>query len=90
MRPNIEWSFIKNFKLTSYLSYEHGDQGESGQGGGVVETYDWLGLGLNVSHPITKNLSAALRYRLTLRGSDIALREYAQNLVGIILTYEFK
>lgn len=89
-RAGLDWSFIKNFKLTSYLSYEHGDQGEPGQGAGVVETYDWLGLNFGLSHPVTKNLGAAIRYRLSLRGSDIALREYAQNLLGIILTYQMK
>ena len=87
---SIDWSPIKNFKLTGYVSYEHGDQGKAGQGAHTVETYDWVGLGFGLSHPITKNLSATLRYRLTLRGSDVALREYAQNLVGVIVSYEMK
>ncbi len=89
-RPGIDWRLIKNLRFRAYLGYEHGDQGRAGQGGGVVETYDWLGLGFNLSHPITKNLAASLRYRLTLRSSDIADREYTQNLVGLILAYECK
>jgi hypothetical protein len=89
-RAGFDWGLIRNLKLTSYLSYEHGDQGQGGQGGHTVETYDWLGLNLGLSHPITKNLTAAIRYRLTLRGSDVASREYTQNLVGLIVSYQLE
>ena len=89
VRPEFDWRFIKGFRFTGYLSYEHGDQGEAGQGS-VVEVYDWLGLGFRLSHPITKKLSAAIRYRLTLRSSDHTSREYNQNLVGVILAYQFE
>ncbi len=56
----------------------------------MIETYDWLGVGLGLSHPLTENLMATLRYRLTIRGSDRSSREYTQDLVGILLTYQFR
>lgn len=90
VRPGIEWHLVHNLKLNAYLAYEHGDQGQPGQGGAVVETYDWMGMGFGLSQPITENLAATLRYRHTLRQSDKANREYTQNLVGILLTYQFR
>lgn len=87
VRPSIKWEIIKHLSFTSYLGYEHGRQGPATQTGGLSETYDWLGGGLIFSHPITKRLVAGLSYRLTLRASDEADREYAQHLLGLRLTY---
>jgi hypothetical protein len=43
-----------------------------------------------LSYPLMKKLLLSLNYRLTLRSSDIHDREYAQNLVGIKLSYQPK
>lgn len=90
VRPAIDWHVIKNLIFSTYLSYEHGEQGQRDQAGAVGETYDWLGAGLGLSHPITKKLSFMLKYRVTLRSSDVASRDYTQNLVGLRLTYQFE
>jgi len=90
LRPSIRWNIIKDLTFSTYLSYEHGNQGHANQTGAIAETYDWLGTGLSLSHPITKNLTLTLKYRLTLRSSDVADREYAQDLVGLRLSYRFE
>lgn len=90
LRPSIRWNIIKNLTFSTYLSYEHGKQGQANQTGAIAETYDWLGTGFSLSHPITKKLTLTLKYRLTLRSSDVAYREYAQDLVGLRLTYRFE
>lgn len=90
VRPAINWRPLNEVQVQGYLSFEHGDQGQAQQGGGVVETYDWLGFGFVVSRPVLGRLNAAIRYRHTLRGSDLSSREYSQNLIGLILTYPFQ
>lgn len=90
LRPSIRWNIIKDLTFSTYLSYEHGKQGHANQTGAIAETYDWLGTGFSLSHPITKNLTLTLKYRLTLRSSDVAYREYAQDLVGLRLSYLFQ
>jgi hypothetical protein len=81
---------VRNLTLNSYLSYEHGQQGESGIPGNFYETYDWMGWGLSLNQPVTKNLTLTLRYRLTVRTSNHPGREYTQNLVGLRATYQFQ
>jgi hypothetical protein len=90
LRPSIDWNIIKNLIFSTYLSYEHGKQGQGSQTSAIAETYDWLGTGLRLSHQITKKLSLTLKYRLTVRSSDVADRQYAQNLVGLRLTYQLE
>jgi hypothetical protein len=86
VRPQITWKFIKDFSFTTYVSYEHGTQSLAASTL-VPETYDYLGLGFNLNHQITKKLSAGINYRLTLRSSDVSSRDYSQNLVGLSATY---
>ena len=92
-RGNATWNLIRHYPLNTSLTYEHGTQGAgvNTQGAGVnniqAENYDQFGVGLGVSHPITKRLTASLNYRLTLRSSDIPNRDYTQNLVSILLSY---
>jgi hypothetical protein len=87
VRPGIQWNIIKNLALSTYFSYEHGEQGVGNITGNLTETYDWLGAGFNASYPIMKKLSLALNYRLTLRTSNTATRDYTQNVLGMVLTY---
>jgi opacity protein-like surface antigen len=87
LRPNFNWKIIKDVNLTTFLTYEHGTQGTAHQVGGLSETYDWFGGGLGISFALTKKLNLGLNYRLTIRSSDAASREYTQNLVGLQLTY---
>jgi hypothetical protein len=90
VRPSVGWRIIKDLTLAADLSYETGTQGSFQAGGGVHEAYDYFGGGINASHAITKKLILALYYRHTLRSSNVAGRDYAQNLVGLQLTYSFQ
>jgi hypothetical protein len=86
-RPSINWSIVKNLNFLTFLSFEHGKQGLGNLTGKLTETYDWLGTGFAISHPLTKRLTVGLNYHLTLRSSNIDTRGYDQNIVGIQLTY---
>lgn len=86
-QPGINWSIIKNWTFQTFVSYQHGNQGQASLGGNSTETYDWISGGLGVSHAITARLTAALNYRLTWRSSNEASQEYTQNLVELQLTY---
>jgi hypothetical protein len=87
LRPNITWKILKDLDLNTSLFYEHGNQGEGNVTGNLTETYDWYGGGLMLNYPLMKKLLLTLNYRLTLRSSDTADRDYAQNIVGIKLSY---
>lgn len=89
-RPNITWAIIKNVDAQTTFFYEHGNQGVGNVTGNLTETYDWYGGGLTLSYAVMKRLLVSLNYRLTLRSSNIASGEYAQNLVGLRLTYQME
>ena len=88
LRPTINWNVFQDLRVQTSLSYEHGQQGAGNVAGNLTETYDWLGGTLVLTYSMMKRLSASLSYRLTLRSSTVATREYTQNLVGIALTYQ--
>ena len=87
VRPTINWNIIKNLTLATSLFYELGNQGVGNVRGNLVENFDWYGGALSLSHPLTSRLTIGLNYRLTLRSSDIASNEYAQNQVGLLINY---
>jgi hypothetical protein len=89
-RPTVNWMIIKDLTLQTSLFYEHGNQGAGNVSGNLTETFDWYGGALALSYPLMKKLILSLRYRLTLRDSDIPSREYTQNLVGIKLSYQMQ
>ncbi|HEU5396123.1 MAG TPA: hypothetical protein VFV81_03085 [Verrucomicrobiae bacterium] len=96
VRPAISWSFIKEFPFQTSLFFQHGKQGAGStllvpnQNLVGSETYDWYGGDIAVSHPITKQLTLGLDYRLTQRSSSLANRGYTQNLVSLQLVYHPK
>jgi hypothetical protein len=87
VRPTLNWTIIRNLPFQTFLTYEHGNQGAGNISGNLTETYDWLGAGLGLSHPITDRLSMGVNYRFTVRTSSTASRGYTQNLVSAVLTY---
>jgi hypothetical protein len=89
-RPNINWTIIKDLSLNTSLFYDRGNQGAGNISGNLTETYDWYGGSLMVSYPLMKKLLLTVNYRLTLRSSNIPSDEYAQNLVGLRLTYQMQ
>jgi hypothetical protein len=87
-RPNITWTIVKDLTLNTSFFYEHGNEGVGNIAGNLTETYDWYGGGLMLSYPLMKKLLLSLNYRLTARSSSLPSDEYAQNLVGIKLSYQ--
>jgi hypothetical protein len=87
-RPNITWTIFKEMKLNTSLFYEHGNQGLGNGSGSLTEKYNWYGGGLRLGYPLMKKLMVGLNYRLTLRSSNIPDWNYAQNIVGITLSYQ--
>lgn len=89
-RPNITWKFIRGVNFNTGFFYEHGKQGYGDTSGVLTENYDWYGGMFSVDHEITRRFSAGVNYRLTLRSSDIPNNGYAQNMLGVYLTYHPK
>lgn len=90
LRPGVNWAFRKNWSFATGFSYENGKLGNSDLLGVSAEHYEWAGLDFGLAYHATSKLSLQVNYRLTLRSSDIEVREYSQNLVGIAVTYQFK
>jgi len=88
--PAVKWSFIRNWTFSTSVSYEHGNQGVADRSGGSAEIFDWVTVGVELSHPITDRLNAALNYRSTLRFSSENGNAYAQNLVEVRLSYQLQ
>ncbi|MCW5556011.1 MAG: outer membrane beta-barrel protein [Verrucomicrobiae bacterium] len=81
------WGLLKSVTLATSLSYEHGELDGNTVNGNFSETYDWFGGSVGLSYAFMKAASVSLNYRLTLRASDEATREYTQNLIQLQLTY---
>jgi len=88
VRPSIRWNIIRDVSLQTSAFYEHGSESGTTVPGAIQETYDWYGGELNISYSPLKRLRVGLSYRLTLRSSDAPSREYTQNLVGLVATYQ--
>jgi hypothetical protein len=87
LRPSVNWNVIKDVTLQTSLFYEHGVEGGGQQASLLENNYDWYGGGLSLSYSPMKKVSISLNYRLTLRSSNEASREYTQNIVGLQITY---
>lgn len=87
-RPALHLNIVKNLNLGTSLSFEHGSQTSSFLIGNSMETYDWVFGTLDLSYPIFKRVSLGLNYRLNLRSSNFAIREYTQNVLGLTATYQ--
>ncbi|MGA2801102.1 MAG: hypothetical protein ABSE97_01820 [Verrucomicrobiota bacterium] len=88
IRPSANWNVTKNVTLQPSLFYEHGVEGGRQLASLLDEkNYDWYGGGLSLSYSPMKKVRISLNYRLTLRSSDVASREYTQNMVGLQITY---
>jgi len=89
VRPNINWKLLKDLTFSTSAGYEHGNQTLVSQPPST-ENYDWLWFGLGVNYGPTKKLMLSLTYRLTERWSNLGSRDYAQNVVGLRLTYQLQ
>ena len=89
-RASVNWKIIKGLIFITALSYENGTQGATTAESTAEEHFNWFTCNVGLTHPITKNLEASLDYRFTIRSSNLAARDYTQNLVGLRLTYLLK
>jgi hypothetical protein len=87
IRPGVKWNMIKDLTLQTSLFYKHGAEGGGQQAGLLENNYDWYGGGLSLAYSPTEKVRISLNYRLTLRSSNVASREYTQNMVGLQFTY---
>lgn len=84
---SVSWNILRNTTLRTTAGYAHGKQGSTALGNGVAEVYDQFTTGANLGYVLTKRLSVSLDYRFTSRTADVALRDYDQNVVGLLFTY---
>ena len=89
-RLNLDWKIIRFWDVTTGLFYQHGRQGVGNVTGNFNETFDWYGGTVSLQRALTSRFTLSLNYRLTLRSSSVSNDGYAQNLVGLQLTYHPK
>jgi hypothetical protein len=90
VRPNITWKIIKDWQLTTFFFFEHGDEGVGSVGslpGSPNGNFNWYGGNLSLTHAITSRITLGLNYQLTFRTSELPNDGYTQNLVSLQLTY---
>jgi hypothetical protein len=90
IRPNVNWAILKHVGVNLFLSYERGDQSSGGLLGNTPEAYDYLGTGFALNYAPVKKIQMSLNYRGTLRSSNLASRDYTQNIIGIMLIYQMQ
>jgi hypothetical protein len=90
VRPNITWNVVKRVAVQTGLTFEQGSQAGGMLPGSVPETYSYFGVNIGLSYSILQNATIGLNYRITLRSSDLASREYTQNVVGLLVSYSPK
>ena len=86
-RLNGNWKIIHNLEIDTGLFYEHGSQGFGNVTGNFTENFDWYGGTIDLRRQLSRRFSLGLNYRLTLRSSDNSGAQYAQNVVGLELSY---
>ena len=78
------WKIMRKVSIGTSVNYDHGSQ--IGSGG---ETFDRYGAGITLSRNITSKLSAILGDQFYWRTSNIADREYVNNIVSVNFNYAF-
>jgi len=83
-RLAANWKIVQKVGLGTVLSYEHGLQGSlSG------ETFDRYGGSVSLSRAITTKSSGSLAYQIYWRTSDVAGRDYLNNVITLNFSYTF-
>lgn len=87
-RLNLNWAVLRDITVNTPFTFEHGT-GSGGAGAVATESYNRYSIGLNLGYQLTQKIGTSLDYRLTLRDSDVALRDYYQHLIALRATYRF-
>jgi hypothetical protein len=85
IRHTLAWKIIRNTLLSTEFFYEDADD----SGGFIDEHLHRYGGALTVGYQLTPHVTLGLRYQYTQKDSDVPLRDYTQNRVGIDGTYSF-
>jgi hypothetical protein len=81
-QPN--WSFLKNYSISTPLWWEHGTQIYF-----QSATYDQYGAGISLGRRITAKLSGNLSFQFIQENSNQPRLNYTVHIVGLNLTYQF-
>ncbi len=84
LAAGANWQLLRKITLFTWLAYQHGTDVAYGS-----ETYDWFGIRMDVSRPITRKLTAQLGYRWYRRLSSLPSDEYMVNVASVNLKYQF-
>lgn len=85
LQHSLSWQLIRDVSLTTAEFIEYG----SDSGGSLAENVWRYGGTVSLGYALTQKLSLSLSYTLTLRDSNVADRDYTQNVLTLGATYAF-
>jgi hypothetical protein len=89
-RSGASWRVLQDITALASASYEKGSQDLGVLAGNLHEDYDWYGIDLGLAYLPRRNLKLSTDYRITLRDSNVGVRAYTQDQIGLVLTYTFQ
>jgi len=81
------WNLIRATSLSGGLTYEHGT--ELAVGTHETETFTRYGANISLGRTLTRKLSASIGYQFFWRESDLANRDYTENIFRLSFAYNF-
>ncbi len=85
IRYSASWRVNSNITLDLTTGFEHYEESQ----GLNPETLNRWQAGIGFSYRLRGNLSTTFRYNFNTKSSDLALRDYQQNVVTVGLVYDF-
>jgi hypothetical protein len=85
VRYHAALRIIRHVGVEPHLFYERGRQSAQT----FSETYDRFGGGIGFTYRLMEKLQTHLRYGLTVKNSNVALRDYTQHIVILGVDYRF-
>jgi hypothetical protein len=82
------WNLFQKYTLSTPLWWQQGTSVYGTTAGGT-SNYQQIGLGLTVSHAITKKLSGSISYRFVQETSDQSALDYTDHIVDLNFSYQF-
>jgi hypothetical protein len=83
-RLQANWRLLRKVTLVTSFDYDGGTQYDYG-----VEEFNRYGGGISAWRGITEKLRAGVGYRIYVRDSDVARRNYTVNIASLDLNYRF-
>lgn len=85
IQHSVTWQIIRDVSLSTNEFLEYGED----SGGTLAENTLRYGGGINLGYTLTQKTSLSLGYTHTERDSDVAGRNYSQNVVTLGASYSF-